>query len=156
MRVCIKCQTEQPIDNFSFRNKGKGLRHQRCKDCFCLSSKEHYTQNKEDYVRRANARVYSHRETNRLNLIQYLLKEKCIDCGETDILVLEFDHTENNKSANVSHLALIGKPWGLVEQEIRKCDVVCSNCHARRTARRSNNYKWKYLVSLAGVKPAPV
>jgi len=74
-----------------------------------------------------------------------------MDCGEDDPIVLEFDHLpEFEKKFNISH-AISGstRSWRLIKSEIDKCEVVCSNCHKRRTARRGN-YK-KHLAPVMAV-----
>lgn len=80
------------------------------------------------------------RKQNFDNLWKLLIESKCKDCGETDPVVLEFDHLpEFEKKFDVSR-AISGstRSWKLIQQEIDKCDIVCSNCHKRRTARRGN------------------
>lgn len=59
----------------------------------------------------------------------------CADCGETDPIVLEFDHVRGNKSGNVS-MMIQRSSWGALIREMNKCDIRCANCHARITARR--------------------
>lgn len=55
-----------------------------------------------------------------------------MDCLETDIEVLEFDHVKGKKKAKVTALAHSGYDWSTIEREIRKCQVRCGNCHKRR------------------------
>lgn len=59
--------------------------------------------------------------------------------GESDPIVLEFDHLRD-KSCNVSRMtnANIEK----IKEEVAKCRVLCSNCHARETAKKQGWYKW--------------
>lgn len=62
----------------------------------------------------------------------------CQDCGEVDPVVLEFDHRDD-KIMDVS--TMIGsRSWSVIQAEIAKCDVVCANCHRRRTAKRFGWY----------------
>ena len=72
-------------------------------------------------------------------LIEYFRENPCRDCGETDPVVLEFDHLYG-KAFNISK-GLRDRNWQSVLAEIAKCDVVCSNCHRRRTARRGGYLK---------------
>lgn len=73
-------------------------------------------------------------------VLAYLAEHPCVDCGEDDVIVLEFDHLRD-KTANVS--ALIAGASGVkrVFEEIAKCEVVCANCHRRRTMRSQNGYR---------------
>jgi hypothetical protein len=65
------------------------------------------------------------------------IKEKsgCVDCGENNHIVLDFDHL-SNKKYNVSRMIHDGFSWAAIKKEISKCEVVCSNCHRIRTHNR--------------------
>jgi len=75
---------------------------------------------------------------------EYVKKAKdkpCADCGkEYPFYVMQFDHIMGDKKFNVSEY----KRHSLksIIKEIKKCAVVCANCHARRTyiARRLSPY----------------
>jgi hypothetical protein len=61
--------------------------------------------------------------------------QPCVDCGEQDPVVLDFDHVDpNHKRQTVSFLARSGYPWATVMAEVDKCQIRCANCHRRRTA----------------------
>jgi len=65
----------------------------------------------------------------------YLLGHPCIDCGEKDIIVLEFDHKDRTtKYKAIAHL--IGGKLETLITEIEKCEVRCANCHKRKTAKQ--------------------
>ena len=68
-------------------------------------------------------------------LIEFFRERPCVDCGETDPLVLEFDHI-GHESFSIS-VGIRGHKWQSVLDEIERCDVVCANCHRRRTALRA-------------------
>ena len=68
----------------------------------------------------------------------------CIDCGETNPLLLDFDHLRD-KRANVSQLVQSGFSWATIAAEIDKCVVRCANCHARKTAREIGSYRTKVV-----------
>jgi hypothetical protein len=60
----------------------------------------------------------------------------CADCGYNDNPVaLHFDHLPGFKKVKqISRL--LRCRWETIEREIAKCEVVCANCHAIRTANR--------------------
>ena len=67
-------------------------------------------------------------------VIDYLSKHPCIDCGEDDIIVLEFDHVDRaTKEFNVSKAVRDGTKLPRLIEEINKCVVRCANCHRRKT-----------------------
>lgn len=80
------------------------------------------------------ARVRQMRDRNRQYVWDYYKTHACIDCGEDDPIVLEFDHVRGEKTAGVSQLVHACRSIKVIDAEIAKCDVVCSNCHRRRTA----------------------
>jgi len=97
--------------------------------------RRHYLANKSDYIRRAIAQNKAKRAKNRTEVLAYLSSHPCIDCGNEDPVVLEFDHRDPaTKLTEVSRM-IVSKPWGRVLAEIKKCDVRCINCHRRKTAR---------------------
>ena len=73
-------------------------------------------------------------------LAQYLrdLKTKtpCVDCGiNYPYYVMDFDHVRGQKHANVMELvSTLSKKR--IDEEIAKCEIVCSNCHRIRTHMR--------------------
>lgn len=78
-------------------------------------------------------------------LRSYLSAHACVDCGEREAIVLEFDHVRGIKEANVSKLMQNGRSWAQVLKEIEKCEVVCANCHRKRSAARG---RWWMLEAL--------
>lgn len=66
----------------------------------------------------------------------YLCDHPCIDCGNSDIRVLEFDHVRGYKTDGISHLLSQGCGWPRIEAEIAKCEVRCANCHRIKTSER--------------------
>lgn len=74
----------------------------------------------------------------------YLACHPCVDCGEGDIVVLEFDHVRGEKRRAISEMILRGYSMATIQKEIDKCDVRCANCHRRATATRTGyrRHKW--------------
>ena len=75
-----------------------------------------------------------HRKETRKQLVEYLKAHPCVVCGESDPVVLQFDHIDpSTKKASVSRLMSGTRKWETILKEIEKCQVLCANCHARKT-----------------------
>lgn len=77
-------------------------------------------------------------------ILQYFLTHPCVDCGETDPIVLDFDH-ERDKKSDVCRIRKQGRLKAL-QEEIDKCSVRCANCHRKRHAQ--NTFRERGLSSL--------
>lgn len=142
MKKCATCQLPKPLDEFG-NNKGNADGKQRyCKACGRIAQKKHYDQNPE---RRENIRksVSECRDRNVQYILNYLKDHPCVDCGESDPVVLEFDH-RGDKDKDVCNVALNGSIERL-EEEIAKCDVRCANCHRRKTAKQFGYKKLRFM-----------
>ena len=64
-----------------------------------------------------------------------LSRSRCVDCGESRIEVLDFDHV-GTKTGHVGEIARRGCSIRRLEAEISQCEVRCGNCHRRRTRRQ--------------------
>ncbi len=133
MRTCGRCGESKSVENFAWRRKAKGQRDNYCRPCRSQYKREHYLANKQRYVDNA-ARRRRQVALDRLEfLFGYFRDHPCVDCGETDPLVLDFDHL-GDKLFNVTH-GIKDRSWEALLAEIAKCEVRCANCHRRRTAR---------------------
>jgi hypothetical protein len=57
----------------------------------------------------------------------------CKDCDtKYQACCMHFDHL-GDKIDNVSRMVGQCKPWSEIEAEMKKCELVCANCHALRT-----------------------
>jgi hypothetical protein len=88
-------------------------------------------------------RLNSHRRSkvrykeNRALIDGIKLSSGCIDCGyRSHPAALEFDHLPGcEKKDTLARLAGVKSRQRILD-EIAKCEVVCANCHAIRTAIR--------------------
>lgn len=72
-------------------------------------------------------------------ILHYKKGSKCLDCGFEGIKypeVLDFDHINDSKKFNISEFKRHTLGFNVVKKEIEKCEIVCSNCHRIRTAKR--------------------
>jgi HNH endonuclease len=80
------------------------------------------------------------RRRNRLFLLEYLGSTPCVDCGEADPVVLDFDHV-GTKRYGVVQLADRETSIASLEREIAECQVRCANCHRRRTIVQQGHFR---------------
>ena len=135
-KVCSTCCVRKPLTEFNRLRKAKDGRQWSCRDC----NKAYHYANWDRHVERIRARKKIRLADNRERVMAFLREHPCVDCGETDIVVLEFDHLRD-KRAGISVLIAQGQEWAFVLAEIAKCEVVCCNCHRRRTAHRGGWYR---------------
>jgi L-lysine 2,3-aminomutase len=63
----------------------------------------------------------------------FLSGKCCIDCGESDPIVLEFDHIiESEKCFNIADAIAHNYSEKSLIEEMDKCEIRCANCHRRR------------------------
>jgi hypothetical protein len=128
LRWCSRCSRHRPES--SFNRFGSG-RQWWCRDCF----KAYYAERRAHHRRRNNAlKTQRVREAQNL-VLAFLRRNPCVDCEEADPVILEFDHL-GPKRAEISTLVRRGVLESVLVAEMAQCDIVCANCHRRRTAIR--------------------
>lgn len=87
---------------------------------------------------RARVKVNTKQDNSRKKqwLVDYLKDHPCVDCGEADLDVLEFDHVRGVKLFVISGAIRVGRSLKAIISEVAKCDVRCANCHRRATRQR--------------------
>jgi hypothetical protein len=135
LRRCSRCGGLKPLEDFAWHRKAKRQRNHYCRPCQSIYGKAHYAANRERYLALEAKRKRTRAEKRMSYLLEYFESHPCVDCGESDPLVLEFDHVRGQKEFDVGS-ELPDRNWESILEEIEKCEVVCSNCHRRRTARR--------------------
>lgn len=77
----------------------------------------------------------------------YLNTRFCIDCGEDNAIVLDFDHVRGEKVSDISRMKENGLKINKIQQEINKCDIRCANCHRKVTDKRIREGTHKDRIS---------
>ena len=137
IKICTKCQEQLPEESFCFSNKALLKRRAWCRGCVKLYDIEAY---KDGRKHNKNHKENNERIRNRnLAYLKNLLQSaSCLDCGNTDWRLLEFDHIGDKKS-NVA--ALKSGTLQKIIDEISKCEIVCANCHRLRTYTRCSSWR---------------
>ena len=132
-RRCGRCHAELPLS--AFNRAGDGRQHW-CRDCFS----DYFRERGDRHREQSRAARRRRRDVARDFIREYLATHPCVDCGEDDLLVLEFDHHRGEKTAEIARL-LGDARLARVREEIERCEVVCVNCHRRRTEGRAGTYR---------------
>lgn len=141
MKICNKCKISKLETDFLFRNKEKGIRKTICSSCSKEYSKYHYKHNKSKYLESAKKCNTNKRQHNRKKMLEYLKDKCCVDCGNTDIRVFDFDHKDRSNKKYIIGFILNRYKWESVLQEIEKCEIRCANCHRIKTCKQFNWFK---------------
>lgn len=139
MKVCGKCKIEKPEEGFWKRSAVSHGLSTWCKKCHSEYDRDRYKNSKSERDRKKRNQARNIKKSQDY-IINYLLANPCVDCGEKDPVVLEFDHINpEEKISNVSELMKFS--INKVIEEIKKCEVRCANCHRRKTAEQFKTWK---------------
>jgi len=132
IKECRLCDIPQALSNFR-RSKNKSGVTSYCIPCEDLYKREWHNKRRVEI----KEWIYDHLKSN-----------PCVDCGDTTMLSLDFDHVRGSqKRFNIAHaFMLTGMTLKKLQTEVAKCDVRCRKCHAIRTHMVSNS--WKYQMAL--------
>lgn len=136
LQRCGRCGRDLPSVAFS--------RHRQRRQWWCRACFRDYQAARSH---RARELALARRERGRRLIAAHLEANPCVDCGERDIVVLEFDHLRD-KAGHIGDLAYRGAAVDRLQAEIDKCEVVCCACHRRRTVARRG------IVASLQVSPA--
>lgn len=137
-KICGTCKQELNIIEFSLKNIKLNKRHSKCKKCQRAYGKKHYITNKRKYLDRTKINTQKYKKRNEKFLLEVKKDIPCKDCGKFyPHYMMDFDHLpDTEKKNNVSRLKNSSLSIKTITKEIKKCELVCSNCHRKRTWER--------------------
>ena len=125
--ICSTCKGEFPDDQFNWLSRPQNKRKSFCRVC----------------DRACRARCYRKHRTRQIQEVQLRSKKRlqqlsewkatvgCQVCKETDPCCLDFHHLNpSDKEFSISE-ALAKRSMASILDEIKKCVLVCKNCHAK-------------------------
>ena len=129
-KECPHCKRDLPITSFTYKDKAHTKLSSWCRDCQKEKTLEIRSNNPEKYKKRdreKKAKLYIERRA----FIDKYKKSGCIICGESELVCLDFHHVnQEDKSFEIGNYFHI-KPIKVVEEEIKKCVILCANCHRK-------------------------
>ena len=117
MKICVKCQCREAHTK------------SYCKPCAAIVQKEHYhnSEARRGAIKQRRDKV---KVSNKKFINRYKSFCGCRHCGEKDYVVLDLHHI-NPSEKEAAPALLIGCSRETIKLEIRKCIVLCANCHRR-------------------------
>lgn len=141
MKTCNRCKVNKPLSEFN-KKRASGVQPY-CRTCQSEYQKILYENTRGQTLENIYENRKKRKKTIRAFLAEYYSTHPCVDCGESDITVLDFDHLlEKNFGMNKA----IGDvmPLDKIQSELENGEVRCSNCHRKVTAERTMNWRWRY------------
>ena len=132
VRRCVMCGQWKPQSEFHNSRTGQ---FSYCRGCRRAYDRRYYHEGGKDA---RNARNKKRMRAARAWMTSLKAGVACADCGQTfPAYVMHWDHLPGfEKIESIS--VLVGRfPRTLVLEELKKCELVCANCHVLRTIRRA-------------------
>lgn len=167
-KTCKICKKELPISDFPYHQKTKNTFRPECRDCYNklrrnkAKNNEKYKrkrqqQNRDSYYKHIDKRkaevsryqkdpknkekIYEwsqeSRKKTRQKFIDFKSKLKCEQCEENHISCLEFHHKDPTKKEGMISKMIFST--NKLKKELKKCIVLCSNCHRKLHYELNNN-----------------
>lgn len=101
------------------------------------AQRKHYRDNKQKYI----LNLHEKRRRYKREFLEFLFEQKCLKCNEDHPACLEFHHRNpDDKEYQISaNAGLI--PFRTLLKEIKKCDILCANCHRKLHSEKDEFYK---------------
>lgn len=135
MKICFNCKISK--EESEFRKRGEGLQG-TCKTCKKEYDRKFHKRRSIKALERKNELVKNRHKKLR-DKIWVIKSDSCTDCKyRFHPFCMDFDHLEN-KEINIADMLSLNYSLKKVLEEIKKCDLVCANCHRLRTWNRLNS-----------------
>ena len=143
-KICSGCSTEKELSEFHLRKSSKDGHKGRCKDCL-NEWKRGYIKGKGRTKHIQNTIKSRQSKSDYVNSIK---ANGCSICGYNKCLrALTFHHLDPLiKIDSISNLLSKSAPRQRIDEEIKKCILVCANCHTEIHDREDYGINTKYKL----------
>lgn len=124
-RRCARCSKWVLLEDFQTYTRKNGKTYYAwCRECTAQYKRENpWSQTKLGQLR-----------DEKRALVEKLKTAPCTDCGQSfPSVCMDFDHVRGTKVKAIAQM--VGQTWSVERllEELKKCELVCSNCHRIRT-----------------------
>lgn len=123
-KTCNKCGLTKPVSEYHKAARNSDGRFHTCKECRKKYDFLYYK------ISNKKEKCLEYKTKGREKLKEYKSQLRCKYCGESEPVVLDFHHKDQNKEYNIAN-KVVAYSWERLLVEIKKCEVVCANCHRK-------------------------
>jgi len=132
MKTCTVCKQSKDESEFNKNKVRKDGRSNICRPCSNSHCRDYYSSNKKGHTAKVASLKKVRRDLARAAVLSILQKRSCATCKEKDVRVLGFHHIDpRTKTMEIANLVSLGYSLDVIKTEIKKCRVLCANCHVR-------------------------
>jgi hypothetical protein len=132
MAQCARCHIWKPRSEFHNSRSGE---YTYCRDCRNSYDRTYYAERGKS-ARDARRRAAIDAARTWMNSIKEGIA--CADCGGTyPVFVMHWDHLPGVEKVNEISSMVGQRTREAILAELKKCELVCANCHVMRTVKRA-------------------
>ncbi len=110
----------------------KCYRENKCKCALCRKANRDLHKIWRENNREKSRTITKKSSEKKRDVIRAGKNKPCADCGKSyPYYVMEYDHVRGRKEHDLTRMRCFA--LSKILEEMAKCDVVCSNCHAERS-----------------------
>jgi len=132
LHCCSRCLAWKPESEFHNSARGEFT---YCRDCRNAYDREYYAE-RGGPARRARRRAWLDAARQWMNGLKAGIP--CADCGGVfPVFVMQWDHLPDFEKGGDIGTMLAHRSRAWILEELKKCELVCANCHVMRTVKRA-------------------
>ena len=127
MKNCTKCNQLKELTEFYKSSRMKDGLQSSCKVCNDAFTKASRAAKPDKYRERRKELRGEYREV----FVEWKKQQKCLLCVEDEVSCLDLHHLDPSEKEIAVSTASSVWTWTKLQTEIKKCVVLCRNCHAK-------------------------
>ena len=128
MKKCSKCKIEKGLNEFAKNKQQKDGLANQCKKCHKMYADAFA----KKYPEVIKERRYKRKLVHRRWYLDILSQLSCFECDEDDNRVLDWHHEDpESKKGQIGDMVNRLTARKRIIAEMKKCIVICSNCHRK-------------------------
>jgi len=133
-KKCTICKDKKSLSDFNKKKGTKDGKQPACRDCNKERSRAYYAKNREAHSKTIYQRTKIFRQELRRQINIYKSETGCSCCEENSPICLDFHHMDHEDKEDLVSRLIYMNSVNRLEKEIKKCCLLCSNCHRKHHA----------------------